>query len=176
LAALFLAPAVVILVVLFAGPPFGRTGSLDAFLGVALGLFLLIAGYFLAKGLRTWLQGKKSELQANADEILFDSNRRDLLSRSIALDVNEFLNQVSGIDERIMARSMALMINEYHDAQSSNDRQAALMNAIQILEKLRARLAPWYVRHEKALAFLAGFAAMLSGLITMWINLAKFLK
>ncbi len=48
------------------------------------------------------------------------------------------------------------MINEYDRANASADRQGALMRAVELMEKLRGRLDPWYVRHQATLSWGVG--------------------
>jgi hypothetical protein len=79
------------------------------------------------------------------------------------LEVEELFRQCKRLDERIFAASVALMFQEYKSAKESDDRQAALMNVIQITDKLMDRLCPWYVKHEKVVSFIGSAVGVISG-------------
>ncbi len=65
------------------------------------------------------------------------------------------------------------MLGEYQSAKESTDRQAALMNVAQLLEKLMQRLSPWYIHHEKLLAGLISVIGIVSGLVSIVASVMK---
>lgn len=48
-------------------------------------------------------------------------------------------------------RSLEVLMTEYEVASESSDRQAALMNSVQLLDKLTVAITPWYVRYANAI-------------------------
>ena len=55
-------------------------------------------------------------------------------------------------------------------------RQAAIMNVVQLLEKLTNRLSPWYVRHEKLLAVVVSAVGILSGVTTVAASIVNMTR
>jgi hypothetical protein len=77
------------------------------------------------------------------------------------------------IDERFLGLTMALMVQEYDSGKNFDERQQALMNAIGILEKLKPKLSPWYVRYERLIAATVSIVGILSGLAAAAQGFAK---
>jgi hypothetical protein len=74
------------------------------------------------------------------------------------------------------SQSIALVLKDYEGAKEIDDRQKALMNAVTLLEKLTDRLSPWYVRHEKALAFIVSSVGVISGVATATATIMKMIS
>jgi hypothetical protein len=136
-------------------------------------LLPVVAGVLLAgAGVGAWfyvprfLRKRKSEVQKDAGEVLLGARGRDVLNTTLALEVEALLLRCRRIDERILGMTLAGMIGEYESAKDSDNRQAALMNATQLLEKLMTRLSPWYVRHEKLIALVISIIGVVSGILT----------
>jgi hypothetical protein len=72
--------------------------------------------------------------------------------------------------------TMAVMVDEYGSATTFDDRQKSLMNAVTILEKLTAKLTPWYVRQEKLIALCVTLVGLFPGLVTIVQNIMKLIK
>jgi hypothetical protein len=144
--------------------------------GIALGVVLIAAGIGVGVVFRKWLIGQKTEIEKEADKILLGAQSMDALTRSLAIEVEEILARVRQLDERILARSLAIMWKEFEVAKESKDKQGALMNVVQIFEKLTVKLSPWYVRHDKLVATIVSSVGIVSGLVTILMNVAKMTK
>jgi hypothetical protein len=83
------------------------------------------------------------------------------------LEVNQLLARCRGLDEQFLGKSIAIMVGEYQAATKFDDRHAALVTAVDFMEKLSTRLSPWYVRHDKLIAFIVSAVGIASGLVTM---------
>ncbi|MBA2645839.1 MAG: serine/threonine protein kinase, partial [Pyrinomonadaceae bacterium] len=136
-------------------------------LGVVFGFVLAGGGVALAVLLRRWLGRRRTDLERDASSIIFGSRSREILTASLALQVDEIVLKVRRLDERILANTLAIMVREFEDAKESQDRQAALMNAAQLMEKLTARLSPWYVQYEKLIAFFVALVGIATGLVSV---------
>jgi hypothetical protein len=68
------------------------------------------------------------------------------------------------------------MVKEYEEAKESQHRQAAIMNTVQLLEKLVNRLSPWYIRHEKLVSVLVSLVGILSGIITIVATIVSIVR
>jgi serine/threonine protein kinase len=140
-------------------------------LRIAEGAALVVIGVVGALVLHRFLARRKSALTRDSEALFGRAHTREELSRSIAIDLGVLLQRCEGADERILNRSIALMVAEYEQATASDDRQKALMNAMQLLEKLTTRLAPWYVRNDKLIPTLVGLTGVVSGIVTTALGL-----
>jgi serine/threonine protein kinase len=157
---------------------FGWRGdfSLRRMAWVFVGFILSTAGIGMWFWTRNWLGARKSEIQRDADNILLGRESLDALTQSLAIEVDAIIARVKQVDERIIAHTLAMMVKEYEGAKESKDRQSALVNAVSILEKLNTKLSPWYVRHDKLVAFVISAVGVISGLVTIVINILKIKK
>jgi hypothetical protein len=121
-----------------------------------------IAGGFW---LRKWL-GSRSSVKAEAYDLVLGAKARVDLSATIALQLDDLVAKLRGLDERILAGTVALMLDEYGRATDTKDRQAALMNVVALSEKLANRLSPWYERYKEAIASGVAVIGGISGLLT----------
>jgi eukaryotic-like serine/threonine-protein kinase len=131
--------------------------------GLLVGLLLIFGGIALGTFLHRWLGRRRSQIERETEQILQGAKTRVSLTESIALEVDALFRRCKQVDERIFAASMALMLQEYESAKESNNRQAALMNVVQITDKLTDRLCPWYVKHEKVVAIVGSAVGVISG-------------
>lgn len=83
----------------------------------------IAAGFWLRK----WL-GKKSEAKDQALDLALGAKARVDLTATIAVQLDELVTRLQGLDQKILAGTVALMLQEYGRATEAKDRQAALMN------------------------------------------------
>jgi hypothetical protein len=131
----------------------------------AAGLLLMGASVAIALGLRRWLGGR-SDVKAQAYELVFGARARTDLTGTIALQLQDLVSNLRKIDQRILAGTVALMLDEYGSATDPKDRQAALMNVVALSEKLAVRLSPWYERYKEIIASAVAVMGGVSGLMT----------
>jgi hypothetical protein len=141
--------------------------------GIIFGLVLVVGGVVLALALRRWLIRRRSQIAADANTIMFGSQSREMLTSSLALQVDEIVMRVRSLDEKILANTLAIMLKEYEAAKDCQDRMAALMNAMQLMEKLRARFSPWYVQYEKMITITVALIGVASGIASIAASLAQ---
>jgi serine/threonine protein kinase len=141
--------------------------------GIIFGLILVVGGVVLALALRRWLIRRRSQIAADANTIMFGSQSREMLTSSLALQVDEIVMRVRSLDEKILANTLAIMLKEYEAAKDCQDRMAALMNAMQLMEKLRARFSPWYVQYEKMITITVALIGVASGIASIAASLAQ---
>lgn len=160
-----------------AGPPSGASDLPLNFVAMLAFSVLLIPTSILA-GVRLgrFIRRQKPLAQTRAEHILTGTSGREALTRSIAIEIDSLFESLKRFDEKILAESLALMLDEYDDATASDDRQRALMNAVTILDKLTQRLSPWYVRHEKAVAFVVSAVGIISGVATATATIMKMIS
>ena len=145
-------------------------------LGIVIGILLTAGGFALATIVRRWLKGRRSEVEVEAGSLLLSSKSRVNLSTSLAIEVDSLIARVSRLDDRILATSLAIMVKEFQAAKEAQLRQAAIMNVVQLLEKLTNRLSPWYVRHEKLIALAVTAVGILSGVTTVTASIVSMTK
>ena len=141
--------------------------------GIIFGLVLVVGGVVFALALRRWLIRRRSQIAADANTIMFGSQSREMLTSSLALQVDEIVMRVRSLDEKILANTLAIMLKEYEAAKDCQDRMAALMNAMQLMEKLRARFSPWYVQYEKMITITVALIGVASGIASIAASLAQ---
>jgi serine/threonine protein kinase len=156
-AVLVLVPATVFLVWAPAGEPRSPAA------GVVLGCLIGASGIGLGFGLKAWIDRQRVELQRR---IGLRPVSRKALTESLAIEVSALMELCKRVDERILASTIAILVGEYANAATSGDKQSALMNATELLDKLMGKLGPWYVRQEKLLTVTIAVLGALTGLAT----------
>ncbi|MEP6920339.1 MAG: serine/threonine-protein kinase [bacterium] len=144
--------------------------------GILVGVLYALCGVMLAKSLRAIIKTRRSEVEIESGNLLLSSKSRNNLGASLAIEVDSLIRKVQRLDDRILATSLAIMVNEFQVANEGDVRQAAIMNVVQLLEKLTNRLSPWYVRHEKLLAVAVSAVGIISGLTTAAASIIKMAK
>jgi hypothetical protein len=140
------------------------------------GVLLIVAGIAAGWAAARALARRRSVLDRDAGQLLLGTRDRRALTRTIALEVDELIARTQAIDARVLGMTIVQMVREYERAKESTDRQAALMNATQLLEKLMARLSPWYVRHDRAVAAAVSAVGVVSGLVKIASDLADLAR
>jgi len=145
-------------------------------IGVLLGIIYAVCGTILSNSLRRWIKSRRTEVEIESGNLLLSTRSRISLGASLALQVDNLITRVRGMDDRILATSLAIMVTEFQDAREDQTRQAAIMNVVQLLEKLTTRLSPWYVRYEKLLAVMVSAVGILSGVTAVATSIIKIAK
>lgn len=90
----------------------------------------------------------------------------------MVLEVDQVVARLKGLDATFLGLTMVMLIREAEEATESADRVAALVQLVDLMEKLMKKLSPWYVRHKEAIATgiaivgsLAGVASVVSGFL-----------
>src|SRR5262249_30262 len=138
-------------------------------------LLLMVASIAAGLWLRKWL-GEKSAVKDQAVDLNLGAKARVDLTATIAVQVNELVTRLHGLDEQILAGTVGLSLQEYGRATEAKGEQAALMNVVTLSEKLTQRLSPWYVRYKEVIASAVAVLGAMSGLlaaITSLLNLHK---
>lgn len=123
---------------------------------LALGLAGLTVSWWLAFFVHRFIERRRPPLGGTVASLLGRATALEDLTKSLAIDVGKLVEACRQIDQQILAKTLALMIGEYDKANASADRQAALMKAVELMEKLNHRLSPWYVRHQALLSWSIG--------------------
>jgi hypothetical protein len=131
--------------------------------GVFLGFAIGAAGIGLGVILKSFIDRKRVDLQRR---IGLRPVSRKALTESLAIEVSALMELCKRVDERILASTIAILVGEYATASSSGDKQTALMNATELLDKLMCKIGPWYVRQEKLLTVAIAVLGGLTGLAT----------
>ncbi len=152
----------------------GHLGA--SWIGIVSGAGLILSGILFGKALTRVLAEKRDALSAQAEGILAGARKRDQLSQTLAVQVDIIAARCKLVDEKFLAMSMAIMVDEFETATTLDDRQKSLMNAVSILEKLTAKLTPWYVRQEKLIALCVSLVGIIGGLVTIAENIMKLAK
>jgi hypothetical protein len=131
----------------------------------------LAAGWFVARV----LGHRRSALDGEAARLLAGTRDRSGLTETIALRVDQLIARTQAIDAQVLGATIVQMVHEYDHAKASSERQAALMNTAQLLERLMARLSPWYVRHDKAIAAAVSTVGIVAGVVKIVSDVLRLL-
>ncbi|MCZ6573876.1 MAG: serine/threonine-protein kinase [Planctomycetota bacterium] len=148
-------------------------GIRAGWVGVLLGVGLGAGGIILGLAASSRLEEQQNAAGKEAGKVLSGARSRVSLTESLAIQVDAFLSDATGRGEQFLAASIALMINEYHAAEQSDEKQKALMNAVEIFEKLTSRLTPWYVRHAKLVGFVVSLIGILTGVMSLMLGVRQ---
>jgi hypothetical protein len=131
-------------------------------LPIVLLILAAFAGTLASMGIawivHRWIEKRRPPLGDTVATLLGRAQSTLDLTKSLAIDIGRLVEACRQLDQQILAKTLALMVGEYDKANASTDRQAALMRAVELMEKLRIRLAPWYVRHQALLSWGIGIA------------------
>jgi hypothetical protein len=133
---------------------------------VGAGAFIALLGVGTAELLRRLIGSRRGDAERQADAILCGAQAPSGLGATMANAIQQIVARCRQAEDAIMARTLQMMAREYERAADSRDRQAALMNLVEVLEKLTARLSPWYVRWEKTLTGVVALVGCVTGLVT----------
>jgi hypothetical protein len=148
-------------------------GLLWPALAAIAGILIALAGIPLGFAIRKWLGNRRSRIEEEATRLLFGAKSRQKLTETLAIEVDRLIQQLDRLDERILGISIAIMVQEFKTAKQTDARQKALMQMVELLEKVRYRLTPWYVRHEKLIAIVVSVLTCVSGAATAAANISK---
>ncbi len=135
--------------------------------GILGGILLIFGGIGIGLLIHQILGNSKTQIEKDAEDLLLGAQSRAALSKSLAIEVEDLIARCESIDQRILGITIVQMVGEFQAADSSSDRQAALMNVAQLLEKLIEKLSPWYIRKEKTIAFVVTVIGIVSGILTI---------
>ena len=140
---------------------------------IVLGLGLIAGGVVLGIRLRAWIAKKGTEAGDVARGVLFGARSRADLTSSLALEVDDLLARCQALDERLLGTSLAIMVKDFESLSAPNDRRAALVEIVGLIERLTERLSPWYVRYEKLLGAMVSLIGIGTGVLTILTTLLK---
>jgi hypothetical protein len=133
---------------------------------VANGLIVAAVAIGVARWLRRRWFVASPQLEREASRLLFSSVGRAELSRSLMIEVDAMLAGLRSIDEKILGMTVVAMLAEYDSADSSADRQSALLGMVSVLEKVEGRMAPWHVRHRDAITTMIAVVGCVAGVLS----------
>jgi hypothetical protein len=142
-------------------------------LAAVAGILIALAGIPLGFAIRKWVNKRRSRIEGEATRLLFGAKSRQSLTETLAIEVDRLIQQLDRLDERILGISIAIMVQEFKAATQADARQKALIQMVELLEKVRYRLTPWYVRHEKLIAIVVSVLTCVSGAATAAANILK---
>ena len=141
-------------------------------LGIGVGIVIVAVALAAAQWIRSRWASRAPEAEERAATILFGAGQREELTRSLMIEVDQVVRNLNSLDAKFLGMTVVAMIREYEEARDSSERQAALLNVVALMEKLRARFSPWHVRHKEAIATaiavvgsLVGVASVVSGFL-----------
>lgn len=137
-------------------------------LGIAVGILLIAGGVICGYLIRKWLLERQDDIKHDAAQVLFGARDRNELGDTLAIELDELIAKCRSTDEKFLGQTVALMIDEYRNATSFSDRKAALVTAVQFLEKLTARMTPWYIKYEKLIVALVSILGLIAGVIKIF--------
>jgi len=140
------------------------------------GVVFVLLGIAAGFAVRHLIGIRQSEIGKDAQDLLFGANSRDIMTQSLAVQVQLLISKLSRVDDRILGMSLAIMVREFGETKEDSKRTDVLMNVVQLLEKISLRLSPWYVRHEKLVAVVVAMFGILSGVATITINIINTAK
>ena len=132
-----------------------------------LGMVLIAFGIFCGFQIHRVANQELHQSSQRAANVLSGTGNRESLTETIALEGDQLIEQVTGLNEKIMAKTVALMLHEYRDAKDSEDRRDALEKTVNLLDKLTNRMTPWHVRYQSVLAFFVTDVGFISGVISI---------
>jgi serine/threonine protein kinase len=141
--------------------------------GTLTGLVLAVSGVLLGRWVRSWILSRKNHLEEGAAQLLYGAKNRVDLSQSLAIEVNEIIRRCQGVDERFLGKTLAIMVGNFEQAEKLEDKQKALVYAVDILEKLMKKLSPWYVRKEKLIALVISSIGIVLGVIKIYETISN---
>jgi hypothetical protein len=160
-----------------ATPPSGSSNgpSFTWIPGVLQGIGLIMLGAIIGVEITRRLARRGAALEVDASRMLLGSNEPGKLRGDVVEEIRLLIARSKEIDARLLGVTIVGMMEEYERAEASADRQTALLRAQELFEKLRAKLAPWYVRHRKELAAVPATMSAVLGCVKIALEVKKML-
>lgn len=159
--------AIVVVALLMGGvAPIGGVGSARAWSTIGqiiVSVGVGVGAVALARILRRRWREPAPEAEQRATAILFGAQDRSALTQSLVIEVDALVGSLRTLDNRILGMTMVAMLHEYETGNDSGERQTALLNIVELMEKVQARLAPWHVRHRDAITLTIGVVGAATG-------------
>jgi hypothetical protein len=152
------------------------TGSPGWLSGVLEGIALIAIGMLVGVWITRRLARRANVLEIDATRMLHGSDDPGHLRADVVVEIRAFIARSKEIDERLLGVTIVGMMEEYERAEASADRQAALLSAVELFEKLRTRLSPWYVRYRRQLAAIPATASTVLGCVKIALELRKIVQ
>lgn len=165
-----------LLVIVSSTRGYPSTAGSPSLSGLLAGIAMVTGGVGLALLVRQVAAARRPALQVQAGQVLFGAQSRASLTVTLALQVDQLVERCREMGEAYWGQTVALMLKEYEEAKEGKDRREALMNVATLLEKVTARLSPWFVRYEKLLAVVSTSVGILGGgwkIVSEVISLTK---
>lgn len=165
-AAVVLVGVVVVILVAVGDVAWGSVGL------VLVGVAIAVLSIAVASGLRRrWSRRVGATERDAAARVLSGADERVDLTRSLMIEVDQFVGTLQSLDQKILGTTILVMLKEYEESKSSSDRQAALVHVVSLIEKVQAQRAPWHVRHRDRITTAVAVVGCLVGLTTALVPL-----
>lgn len=133
------------------GVPAEDPGTDLTIVWLGLAALVVVGSVAVARVLDRRWSAPMPELDQEVAGVVLGARTRADLSRSLMIEVDKVVQRLERLDEAVLGITVAALVLEYKSAKTSPDRQAALLNVVTVMEKVRARFAPWHVRHKDAI-------------------------
>jgi serine/threonine-protein kinase len=131
--------------------PVEDTGTDLTIVWLGLATLVVVGSVAVARVLDRRWSAPMPELDQEVAGVVLGARTRADLSRSLMIEVDKVVQRLERLDEAVLGITVAALVLEYKSAKTSPDRQAALLNVVTVMEKVRAHFAPWHVRHKDAI-------------------------
>ena len=131
--------------------PAEGTGTDLTIVWLGLAALVVVGSVAVARVLDRRWSAPMPELDQEVAGVVLGARTRADLSRSLMIEVDKVVQRLERLDEAVLGITVAALVLEYKSAKTSPDRQAALLNVVTVMEKVRAHFAPWHVRHKDAI-------------------------
>jgi hypothetical protein len=168
---LFLVGAGLLAVVVFLGVGLlldWRSASL-----VLLGVVIATSSVVAARVIRQRWTSRLETTEREATQVLASADERADLTRSLLIEVDQLVGTLHSLDEKILGTTILMMLKEYEESKTASDRQAALVHVVNLVERVQARRAPWYVRRREVIATAVAIMGCVVGLVTAVVPLVE---
>lgn len=143
-----------------------RTGVLATAGRITVGLGVAASAVVIAWLVRGWLASREPEVRQRATGLLFGTDQRTELTRSMMVEVDQIVVRLKTLDAKFLGLTVVAMIHEYEAGRDTTERVAALQQVIALMERLTKDLSPWHIRHQNAITTLIAIMGSLAGVAT----------
>jgi hypothetical protein len=131
---------------------------------VLSGIVMVGIGIVAGALMQRWFTIRRSAMDAAA-EIILGVEDRKVLSRSLAIQIEDLVIRCERVDQKLLGTGLVLQLQEYREANTPEARQVALMNTMELVERLFGRLLPWYSRYERLMSFGVSLCGVIPGIV-----------
>lgn len=142
---------------------------------VVLGIALIALGFAVARTLRRRASEVRVALPFEAMQLISGPDAHTRLSETICVQIDAYREAAGNAADKMLTLTMVALAKEYADAESHDQRLAALKMLHELHGKVADRLQPWWLSYDTVMARGISLASLAGGALVVWEGVQRLL-